>query len=60
MKLFRVPCTIMTRTVGYFSNVNQMNPGKRSEIKDRHQYHLEDVEKALKREIVIKGEEVRE
>ena len=37
----------MTRTVGFFASVRQMNKGKQAEVKDRYQYYLSDVKKAI-------------
>ena len=34
----KVPCKIMTRTCGYFANVDQMNKGKQEEVSQRKKY----------------------
>ena len=36
----KVPCSIMTRTCGYFANVDQMNKGKQEEVSLRKTYDV--------------------
>jgi len=47
MKSLKMPCDVMTRTVGYFAVVRQMNAGIKEQVKDRYKYHEADVIKAL-------------
>jgi anaerobic ribonucleoside-triphosphate reductase len=38
LKNKKIPCEIYSRVVGYFRPVNQMNPGKKAEFKERKYY----------------------
>jgi anaerobic ribonucleoside-triphosphate reductase len=42
--LKKVPCSIMTRTVGYYANVDQMNKGKQEEVRQRKLYNANKIE----------------
>ena len=41
-KVRKVPCSIMTRTCGYYANVNQMNKGKQEEVSQRKTYNVNE------------------
>jgi len=48
-KNVKVPCTVMTRTVGYFASVSQMNKGKKEEVRERHAYTPEEMRIAVEK-----------
>ena len=39
-KKYEIPCEIYTRCVGYYRPINQMNPGKKSEVSERVPYKV--------------------
>jgi len=39
----KVPVEVYSRVVGYYRPVNQWNPGKQSEFKDRHEYNPKEI-----------------
>jgi anaerobic ribonucleoside-triphosphate reductase len=43
----KVPVECYSRIVGYFRPINQWNKAKYQEYEERHEYHLEDIQKAL-------------
>ena len=40
----KILCSIMTRTVGYYANVDQMNRGKQEEVRQRKLYNANKIE----------------
>ena len=38
----KIPCIIMTRVVGFFSDVSQFNLGKKEEFRNRVYYKIKD------------------
>ena len=40
--VWRMPCQVMSRVVGYITAVQNWNIGKKQEFKDRKAYVLED------------------
>jgi len=41
----KIPVQVMTRTSGYYANVNNMNPGKKSEVSERKMINIDDFKK---------------
>ena len=41
----RQPCEVYSRIVGYIRPVDQWNPGKRQEFKDRVNYDVDEIAK---------------
>lgn len=39
----KILCQVMTRTSGYYANVSNMNPGKRSEVSERRKIKVPEV-----------------
>jgi ribonucleoside-triphosphate reductase len=39
----RIPVEVYSRVCGYFRPINQWNPGKQAEFKDRHEYKQEKI-----------------
>jgi len=44
----KIPCEIYIRVVGYFRPVNQMNPGKHAEFKERKYYDPKEINYEVK------------
>jgi anaerobic ribonucleoside-triphosphate reductase len=43
MKGLLIPCEVFQRVVGYFRPVQQWNPGKQEEFKNRQEYKIPKV-----------------
>ena len=38
----KIPAMIMSRTSGYYANLNNMNPGKREEFRERKMINIKE------------------
>lgn len=43
----RVPVEVYSRVVGYFRPVNQWNPGKREEFRERKEFSIEKAKEGI-------------
>ncbi len=46
----KIPVELYSRVVGYFRSVNQWNPGKKEEFKDRNEFDPKQIKESLKNE----------
>ena len=51
MKEIKIPAEVYSRCSGYFRPVNQWNPGKREEKRERKEARIEEVKLALTEKI---------
>jgi len=47
----KIPCDIMTRTVGYYAVKKGMNRGIRAQVEDRKKYTPAEIQIAMRKEI---------
>lgn len=55
MKKKLIPVEVYSRVVGYFRPLNQWNPGKRAEFKDRKEFNQKEVIDGIQKSIHVKG-----